>query len=368
MPTDIDLEPAYVPDDRFITEVRSRVDRRRRRRRRAVTSVATALLVLGGVGVWYADHRLSSIDRIEIGPTAADDPIATGAPINVLVIGTDACQPKSADDQVCSPLRQETGYADAIAVVRFDPSTNRTQVLNLPRDLMLTPTQRIAYRSVPDIRAVVSDRFGINIDHAVVLDMDGFARIGDALSLRLDFEQPVRDPNTGLDLAAGCQVLDGDQLLALVRSRHFQYQELNGGWKFDPTSDLGRIHRRATLIAAVLTQLGDQGAGSLSTIDTVVGELEATGAVDEGLSNSELLDLARVALRSEHTEVLTVPVAAAPIDSTVNGLGVTPGPQLDEMLARFGGRFTATPDQPLGSVLPPVDGYMAVGWTGFTTC
>ncbi len=99
-----------------------------------------------------------------------------------------------------------------------------------------------------------------------------------------------------------------------------------------------------------------------------MGEIEASGAVDDGLSNLELLDLARLALSSEHTEIVTLPMAAAPIDSHVNGLGVIPGPQLDELLARFGGRFTPTTDQPLVSVAPAPDGTLAVGWADFHPC
>jgi len=59
------------------------------------------------------------------------------------------------------------------------------------------------------------------------------------------FPTPARDKNTGLIVAtAGCQHLCGEQALAYVRSRYYQYQTADGQWHYDPTSDIGRIHRQ----------------------------------------------------------------------------------------------------------------------------
>jgi len=58
------------------------------------------------------------------------------------------------------------------------------------------------------------------------------------------FEQPIRDEKSGLDVQAGCQVLDGAGALAWVRMRYS-----------DPTGDLGRMQRQQQWVTMVLDQI-----------------------------------------------------------------------------------------------------------------
>ena len=56
---------------------------------------------------------------------------------------------------------------------------------------------------------------------------------------------------TGLNVATpGCHDLNGDDALAYVRSRYYEYLK-DGEWQYDPTSDLGRIQRQQYFIRSV---------------------------------------------------------------------------------------------------------------------
>ena len=64
---------------------------------------------------------------------------------------------------------------------------------------------------------------------------------------------------TGLDIpAAGCVSMSGDEALAYVRSRHYEY--MDDGWHTDPTSDYGRIARQQDFIRRALQKAIDKGA------------------------------------------------------------------------------------------------------------
>ena len=56
----------------------------------------------------------------------------------------------------------------------------------------------------------------------------------------------IVDPYTGLDVQPGCQVLDGDQALAYVRTRHLPC---------DACPDFARISRQQQFLRAVINQL-----------------------------------------------------------------------------------------------------------------
>ncbi len=45
-------------------------------------------------------------------------------------------------------------------------------------------------------------------------------------------------------------------MLALARSRYFEYDDpAEGGWNYDPTSDLGRIQRQNLIIEALIQKV-----------------------------------------------------------------------------------------------------------------
>ena len=139
-----------------------------------------------------------------------------------------------------TPARSATARTSASAATRSwcgasNPSTNQVAVLSFPRDLYVTvdggSKARInsAYRRDDPSRLqdTIFLNFRVPIDHYIQVDFCAFKRLVDAVGgVKVPFEYPARDPNTGLDVPASggeCFEFDGDHALAYVRSRHYEY-------------------------------------------------------------------------------------------------------------------------------------------------
>ena len=66
----------------------------------------------------------------------------------------------------------------------------------------------------------VEQATGLRLDHYAEIGFGGFGAIVDALGgVEICPPEPINDPLAGIDLAAGCQTLDGRNALGYVRSR-----------------------------------------------------------------------------------------------------------------------------------------------------
>ncbi len=260
-----------TPDDEFRDRVVTRAHIRQRRTRRAVGGVVlTPLLVLGGIAVYIRDQA-NELERVTVGglapaetvpldqsPPSATTPAADevppiASPLNVLVVGVDRRPPGS---------DVEGSRADTIAVVRIDPDQQRVSMLSLPRDLWVTTDDGTSRRinSFTDnggLVEVASSLLGIDINHYVEIDFDGFESLIDlAGGVTVPFDRAVRDINTGFAADAGCNTLSGADALAYVRSRRLeQFDPATGEWRADPRSDLGRIARQQDLTQRLYTSV-----------------------------------------------------------------------------------------------------------------
>ena len=121
--------------------------------------------------------------------------------------------------------------------------------------------------------ATIKQDFNIPISHYLEVDFAGFRDIVNAIgSVPIYFPTPARDTNTGLKIdTPGCHHLNGDEALAYVRSRYYQYQTADGQWHYDPTSDIGRIHRQQYFIRSLsqgCDQVGVPESASSTTCST----------------------------------------------------------------------------------------------------
>ena len=91
----------------------------------------------------------------------------------------------------------------------------------------------------------------------------------------LDFPMPVKDAYSGLNITkTGCQLVNGSQALALVRSRHLYYFE-NGTWNADVQSDFSRIQRQDVFFRSMITRAHEKVTDPLS-INAFIGALALT--------------------------------------------------------------------------------------------
>ena len=144
--------------------------------------------------------------------------------------------------------------------------------------------------------------FHIPINYFVEVNFPGLQNMVDAIGgIHLHFTDPLRDREyvngvatnpTGLRiLKTGCQVVNGNQALALVRSRNLQY-EVKGVWYNDYGSDFTRIRNQQAFFRAVIHQLNAEITNPIAVtgfINAAVHNL----TVDQTLTEGTMFNLAR---------------------------------------------------------------------------
>jgi LCP family protein required for cell wall assembly len=308
--------------------------------RKALTRSGIVLLVLlvvivgGGVGYYY--YRADQVHH-----EAAPHLVTTKGPIeNILLIGsTSRCAAAAIARYRRECERGVTGVnSDVVLVARLNARTHSVSLLSIPRDTFvpgarsgsalcgttspLTPgtcPNKIDAALVegPDqlIQAIEQD-YGIPINHFVDLNFYTFTNVVNALGgLKMYFPDRLFDASSGLRITkTGCQVLNGTQALALVRSRHLYYftkgQTPNytaiqaattptGPWytpdsggSYDGTGDLGRIVRVHLFLKALAQQVAARGLGNPITDNSLIGAVAPNLTVDKSFSTLEMLHLA----------------------------------------------------------------------------
>ena len=325
-----------------------------RRRWLAIFAVATvavvvvAVTVAGGYG--YARLRVGQVPSVHLpGLTPAPPP---GRPMTLLVVGSDTRQGLRGQDH--SRFGTVTGQrGDTILLVHLDPARHQAWMLSVPRDLYLPVAgtggrEKInaALANGPEqlVQTIEAD-LGIPVNHYLLVDFDGFRAEVDAIGgVRLDFPYPVRDDdhghnNSGLLIAApGCRSLDGDQALALARSRYYQFRTPDGAWHTDPGYDLGRIRRQQVLLRALATQALRRGLTNPLRANTVLAAVAGHLTRDDTLTVAAAVRLAAQfrQLRPGALVGLTIPTVPALRRGEQVLLPVQPATR--QTVARFLGR------------------------------
>jgi anionic cell wall polymer biosynthesis LytR-Cps2A-Psr (LCP) family protein len=246
-----------------------------------VTAVATVRWIqLRGVGV---DPIFEAT-----GPSESPAPSlsrCSQSPCNYLLLGSDSRAGLGTDR---FGTNEDIGgaRADTIMLVHTDPSLQKAIVLSFPRDLWVEIDgggfDRIntAFAGGPRqggpqrMAQTIADLTGLTIDHYLYVDLDGFRTVVDAIGgvdmcipaynvntpgwlpangpngepiqVYVAQEGRIVDPNAGLNIAPGCQRLDGEQALAYVRARHLPC---------DAIPDFSRIGRQQQFLRAVVNQM-----------------------------------------------------------------------------------------------------------------
>ncbi len=165
----------------------------------------------------------------------------------VLYVGTDLNEP-----------REEKGDApntDALLVVSLSADQSELTLISLPRDTVDVPladggtwdgkiNSLYRERGIDALVGAMATLYDVPIDAHVVLDMDDFAGLVDAVgTIAVSPPDPLVDPIVSLDLPAGDQELDGQTALGYVRTRVDQ--------------DYGRMGRQQEVIVALIDRFLD---------------------------------------------------------------------------------------------------------------
>ncbi|MDQ1017175.1 LCP family protein [Streptomyces afghaniensis] len=219
-------------------------------------AVLSSALLLAGAGTYvWADTRLNQ--QVDLGTLSGRVPRGEGT--NYLVVGSDSREGLSQQDR----KELNTGSAEGRrtdSVILLHTGVKGTTMLSLPRDSWVNlppyvdPDTGRGYRAAPDklnaafslggpdlLVRTVERNTGVHIDHYAEIGFAGFVGVVDAVGgVNMCLDKPVRDKDSGADLPAGCQTLDGAEALAFVRQRK---QEAQG--------DLGRTRNQQKFLAAL---------------------------------------------------------------------------------------------------------------------
>jgi polyisoprenyl-teichoic acid--peptidoglycan teichoic acid transferase len=275
-------------------------------------NVVTILALLGAGGAYgYVQWRLGQIKRISVlglhveGKSAQSKPTGSSAPpFTMLVIGSDTRNlGAGASGAFGSDTSVEGQRSDSIILVRVVPETRSLALLSIPRDTLVPipgyGTTRIntAFNAgTPSLLVTVLDQdFGIEVNHVAVFNFDTFRALADAVGgVEQYFPTPAKDVNADLDIPqAGCVNLSGDQALAFVRSREYEYY-LNGQWNYQlyPESDLARIQRQQAFFKALARKAKKVAPTNPIALNGIIAGITKNLELDTTFSNSELLSLA----------------------------------------------------------------------------
>ena len=135
---------------------------------------------------------------------------------------------------------------------------------------------------------------GMPINHYVEINFDTFQRHhqrGRRGQVLLPDPRQGRLLRCSASPAPGCYSLTGDQALAFVRSRHYEYYQ-NGYWHFEGESDLARIQRQQAFIKKMIKKAEGEFTNPIA-LNSVIGGITKNLTVDSGFSPSLMLSLVK---------------------------------------------------------------------------
>lgn len=225
--------------------------------------------------------------------------------MTLLILGCDK------DYEDTRPVALKTnGRSDSIMLARFDFDRNTIEALTIPRDTAVhIPDHGYhkinaahAFGGPALTEATIKSVFGLDTNHYVTMDFDGFKKVVDAVGgVDLTVEKQLDyDDNWGhlhIHLKPGPQHMDGYKAMGYVRMRHSD-------------SDLMRSERQHNFIEAIRSRLKDPR--NVGRLPDVVQKL--SDSIKSDLTQPQLLALSNWAkqLPREKINVATLPVIEGP--------------------------------------------------------
>lgn len=152
----------------------------------------------------------------------------------------------------------DVGRSDTLMIATIDPKQHQAALLSIPRDTRVKIkghgwdkiNAAYAYGNYQLTRSTVEQFLGVPMDHYIIINMEGFQKIIDAIGgVDIDVEKRMVysdpwDDNGGLhiNLYPGQQHMDGKTAVTYVRYR-------------DEEGDIGRIKRQQKFMKAVMDKV-----------------------------------------------------------------------------------------------------------------
>lgn len=331
---------------------------------------------MGGVFA-YVKLRFGQINQVAV---SGITPVASGAPINVLVVGSDTRSfvSNSRQAQAFGTTSNAAGQrSDVTMVLHIDPAKKTASVLSIPRDLFVpiagtSQSNRInsAFNDGPSqLTKTIQQDLHIPINHYVAMNFVGFQGIVNAVGgINMYFPYPARDAYSGLNVTSpGCVHLSGSKALALARSRDYQYLA-NGSWQYDGTGDLGRIQRQHTFLRVLMSAAVQKGIHNPVTANAIVGSAVHDVTIDNQMSVGDIVSLVLDFRSVNPSSIPTYTVPTTPVNNYQNYGDVLFAQQpqtaqvIDEFLGSSGSSKPASP-----SVSPSSVGVQVLNGSGVSS-
>lgn len=254
-----------------------RVRRRRRRNLTRVYILAVILVVIvtGVVAAnWFGSQEVAENIETQSGIQKSDNYL------HIMVMGVDR-------------RNDDAGRSDTLMAVTVNKDAGTAQILSLPRDTRVQIegngydkiNHAYAYGGHKLTRKTVEKLLGVPMDYYVLVDIQAFERIIDALDgvdinveKRMYYEDPW-DDDGGLviDLYPGMQHMDGKKAIQYVRFR-------------DGEGDIGRITRQQHFMQAVMEKMLSPSV--VPKLPKLMEEIQS--AVETDMPLTEMVSLAQL--------------------------------------------------------------------------
>jgi LCP family protein required for cell wall assembly len=235
------------------------------------------VVLLGSGYLWWTFHNFTNnVPRLNVfaaGDKPAND--IDGKDQNILIVGNDDRSTATAAELKELNATRDGGSlnTDTMMIVHVPANGSKATLISLPRDsyvdipgyqkYKLNAAYPDAYAATPgslaakrtagaaELVKTVQQLTGLTIDHFVQVDLLGFYRISNAIGgVTVNMCAAVQEPNSGINLHKGLNVIEGTQALAFVRQR---YGFPNG------LGDLDRVQRQRYFLTAAFRKLTTAG-------------------------------------------------------------------------------------------------------------
>ncbi len=261
--------------------------------------LVVAILAAGGGFYWWFHSQVSaSNDRVDQAIVEALNETTVPPAVSGVAASTTSTLPESPsamnivlvgyDKRAEGNAEVTEGRSDTIILVHIDPDRDFVSLLSVPRDTLADIPGYGLYKingayafggGALLIRTIQSE-IGVDLDHYVALNLEGFQALTDALGgVYIDVDRRYLNLTQSwehIDLQPGYQLLNGGLALDYVRFRH------------DDNIDFGRMARQQQFITAVREQA--LGWNLTLKVPKLIKALFAN--LDTDLSANELIKLA----------------------------------------------------------------------------
>ncbi|RMB62271.1 LCP family protein [Tessaracoccus antarcticus] len=223
-------------------------NRRRKRRhplRRIVLVLALAWVVFMVGTPVFALVRGTVVDAAPSGDRPAEQPGRT-----ILLVGSDAREDMTPEERSKLRTGSTEGRRTDTMLLLYVPPSGNSALVSLPRDSLVSIpghgknklNAAYSFGGAPLLVETVEQNTGVRVDGYLEIGFLGLVDMVDAVGgIEVCPTKPMKDKDAHIDIAAGCQNLDGVTALGYVRMR-----------KADPRGDLGRIERQREVIGKVM--------------------------------------------------------------------------------------------------------------------